>query len=472
MDRGQKVISGWTRLVARAVGILAPQTAIRWTQSRLALDHYTGATTSGPNQTWKPSSKSADEMLRQSAKLLRSRARDLIRNYGVVSGAIKKFTNNVVFKGIKPQTDPNTLEKDFREWQKAVRWREKEALICRHLWSDGEILIHYYVSPTLANKGIVPLGVELIECDHLDETIHGIQENGNKAKRGIEYNQEGYPVAYHLFEDHPGDSMFSVFGKKRRVLARDIEHIFTRERASQNRGEPWLTSLLMECKDLSEYKNSERLAARLASAFGIFIKSSIPESMTSNLLGGDGETTISDLPDYLEPARIQPLPVGTEIQTAEVKRPGNNYEPYVKQSGKDQSAALGMSYAAYSNDYTDSSYSSERAARLEERRGYQCLQVILIEMAESPTLERFRKFGVIAGRIYPENTIVRWQVPGWPWVDPDKDSRAAERDLKNGLTSRHKIHSDRGTDYDETMRELEQEKQDGWQIQLPAKTTA
>jgi capsid protein len=64
----------------------------------------------------------------------------------------------------------------------------------------------------------------------------------------------------------------------------------------------------------------------------------------------------------------------------------------------------------------------------------------------------------------PRFIPVVWQVPGWPWVDPDKDSKAAERDIKNGLNSRHKVCMERGSDYEEIIQDLQREADDGFPI--------
>ena len=49
---------------------------------------------------------------------------------------------------------------------------------------------------------------------------------------------------------------------------------------------------------------------------------------------------------------------------------------------------------------------------------------------------------------------VDWQNPGWTWVDPANDSKAANMDLDNCTTTRRKIAGNRGDDWDETMDEL------------------
>ncbi len=474
-----KLYKSWTNICASIIGSVAPKTAIRYVRARQALATYSAATKSGPNQSWLPSNKSADEIIKTDHHLIRARSRALVRDQSHVSGAIRKITNNVVYKGFTPQAKyrgsdgkpranvNRRAENVFKRWEKAVNFREKETLILRHLWEDGEIFVHYFYDDDMLEQGIIPLNMELLECDHLDTSKTGPSGN-NVIKQGIEYNVKGNVVAYWLFPEHPGDATWLSWSGSKRYPVEVMKHIFARERASQNRGVPWLTPLIMEMRDFSEYQQAERIAARLAAAFGIFVTTPYPEQYGNGLspVGGDGEqTTTNDLPDYLEPGRIQPLPPGMDIKQAANERPGSTYEPFTKTTLRGASTGVGMSYEAYSNDYTDASYASARSASLEERRSYQVQQTLLIRQFHQESWDRVWDMNRLAKvEFLPDRLSVIWQTPGWPWVDPDKDSKAAERDIKNGLNSRHKVCMERGTDYEEVIEDLQQEEQDGFPL--------
>ena len=61
---------------------------------------------------------------------------------------------------------------------------------------------------------------------------------------------------------------------------------------------------------------------------------------------------------------MQMLPPGTKIHAEGFQRPCSNYGQFTNVSLKGASAGFGMSYEAFSNDYSDASYSSARAATL------------------------------------------------------------------------------------------------------------
>ena len=474
-----RIGSAITQGVAQIIGTVAPGAAISYIRKRQALASYAGASRSGPNRDWRPSNKSSDEMIKRDHSMLRARARSLVRDSSHVSGALRKICNNVVYKGITPQARLRTsagelresrnsrAENVWRQWASRVRLYEKENLILRHWWQDGELFVHWFFDQDLLNEGLIPLNLELLECDHLD-TSQTLELQQNKIKQGIEYNAKGEPVAYWLFPEHPGNSSILSRGGPRRYPADVVDHLFIRERISQNRGIPWLASIIMEMRDFSEYQNAERIAARLAAAFGVFVTTPYPESYTGGSpIGGDGSSTsLDDLPDYLDPGRIQPIPPGMDIKTAANERPGSSYEPFTKNVLRGGSTGVGMSYEAFSNDYSEASYASARSASLEERRGYQVQQTLLTRLFHQQCWDRLWRMNALA-RLepsLPKEMPVIWQTPGWPWVDPDKDSKAAERDIKNGLNSRHKICLERGTDYPEIVEDLKREEEDGFPL--------
>ncbi|SDU38405.1 phage portal protein, lambda family [Desulfobacula phenolica] len=461
-------------MVASAIGVFAPGAAINYMRRRQALHSYAAASNAGPNKAWLPSNKSADELIKTDHKLMRARARSLTRDSSHVSGAIRKICNNVVFKGIHPQANLRTLngdakdrlnsraESQWKKWAKAVDFHEKENLVLRHWWHDGELFAHYYFDEDLLRKGIIPLGLELLECDHLDAGKSSLTD-GERIKQGIQYTANGKTDGYWLFREHPGDNTWLTMNRSQFYSAQMINHLFIRERISQNRGVSWLASIIMEMRDFSEYQNAERIAKRLVAAFGLFVTTPYPENLGSfNPFGGDGKPlTVDSIPDYMESGRIQILPPGMTVESPSSDRPGATYEPYTKTSLRGASTGFNMSYEAYSNDYTDASYSSARSATLEERRGYQVQQFLLANKFHQDAWERLWLMNRLSRtEDLPEEIPVVWQMPGWPWVDPFKDSKAAEQDLKNGLTSRHKLCMERGIDYDEINNDLQRERAD------------
>lgn len=490
---GRKVYDFCTNARAQLIGLRNPAAAMDYLRGRQALLSYAAGSRRGANRLWNPKNQAADELLRRDGRLITARARDLERNSGHVSGALDKICNNVLGdSGIRPQAQLKDLggrldrernkavEEQFRRWAEDPRvdFYGKQELALRHSWIDGEVLLHLHESPALYRAGLVPLGLEVLEADHLDNSVNGVLANGNKAVRGVEFDAEGHPVAYHLFTEHPGASATNMrsfsLGKSQRVDASRILHPFWRKRASQTRGVSWLASVIMEMHDFDEYQDSERIAARLTSAFGFFIETAYPETLGGMFPGQalPGHACASPsaldgakLPAHIDPGRVQTLPPGTKIHAEGFERPGSNYASYTDVSLQGASCGLGMSYEAYSNNYSKATYSSARSAALEERRGYKRQQAYLVKHLCRPVWRRWGQLLALTDLAAPlalpagGDIPVSWQTPGWAWVDPQKDANASKIRLALGVTSRRRIAADTGDDLDEIMDEVREEQE-------------
>ncbi len=484
-----KVYDAVTALVALPVSLLSPGRAAMYRHYRNMYRTFVAGELTGANQNFSPVSKSADAEIKRGLKTIIGRCRDQAQNNPYITGNIRRITNNVVRRGIRPQFQFRNNEDKLdtntnRKWEKLfTRWGRyssvdghdsywsQQKLGLAHMWFDGEFFIHRVWDTSI--PGVVPLRLELLERDHLDTSIDGVLDNGNIARQGIEQDPEtGKAIAFYLFPNHPGDYQQSAFMQDaRRIPAEDIIHVYEKQRISQSMGVPWIVSIVMEAFDLEDYRSFERIGAKLAAAFGIFVKTNYPD-MGSPGLGvqsgstattpGEWPTNWDSMPDYIEPGRIQTLPYGTDISMASHNRPGNQYEPYVKESRRSQSVGLGMSYEASANDYSDASYSSARSGSLEERLSYQGQQMFMEEKMCDKVVAWFIEAAWIAGLNpspmpnfrfdpYPYLESVSHQAPGWTWVDPLKDGKASELKIEQVLSTRRREAAAQGHDWEELL---------------------
>ena len=490
-----KIYNSITALAAGSLAMFAPQRAAIYRASRDLYRTYAAGQLSGPNQNWRPRNQSADSEIRRGYAWVTARTRDQAQNNPHISGGIERICNNVVRSGIRPQfmfrdsagvidrqTNSET-EALFLRWAKYADLTRHDSLwalqklILRHMWIDGQVLIHRVYDRSL--PGIVPLRLELLECDHLDPLVDGPMPNGNLARRGIEFNSAGQPVAYHITPYHPGDSLNINIGVTREIPASEIIHIWDRRRISQYSGISWLAAIVMEAYDMADYRGIERLGARTAASFTAFVNSNFPDFRLGSLPAGGqaapvipsaaSATSDQAAPTEIEPNRIQYLPASTNVTIASHNRPGSNYEPFVKDSERTQSVGMQMSFEAFSNNYTDGSYASARSGSLEERLSYKGQQTFLNEKANSTIAGWFLEAAWMSNLapsmpdyaadplLYHER--VDWQEPGWTWVDPRNDAQAAEKLLALTLDTRRSLASQRGKNFDDVVAaQIEEEK--------------
>ncbi len=488
------VYDALTRGVAQALGLFAPGMARRWLRERARLRAacagYGGARRDGANGGYRPLDGNVNARNLRDRRLLQARARQLADDHPLVAGALEKLVNNVIFQGFRPQVqlraadgayrdaENRRLEQRWRDWAEAVRWHDVERLALRHCVTDGGCLVHHFPRRDFLARGLAPLGLELLPLDALDEGVWGLLPNGNRAVGGVEIDRYGDPVAWHvrrdaLYGDLSGVALWPAPGAVSSVsvgesvrLPRDTCHMLSRpRRIGELLPVSWLHAVIMSLHDLDEYESSERIGARLAAAFGVFVTQKDEYAYAGNDLTGQARAPLSGGHDsagrvlsgqeFVSQGRIDVLPPGMDIRIAEHNRPGGNYEPFVKQITRSVSTGLGMSYESFSNNYSDASYSSARQAVLEERRGYRALQEFLLRGLCEPVWKVWcGRQAAFFGMAWAESAPVRWQRAGWSWVDPQKDANANALRHDMGLVSLTELCAEEGRDFGDVVAQI------------------
>lgn len=455
-----------------------PEESMRYRAGREAQYLYAAGSRKRKPHTMRPTNKAADDVVKRDMSNVRAECRQLVRNNPNLSGAMREMPNNVVFKGIKPQVQLGEDEKAIEEakiierlwdkWAKHVKLRRKKKQTVVHLWQDGGVFWHFSISSTLHKRGIVPLNLELLEVDHLDTLKNEQLENGNVIKHGIEYNGEGFVVAYWLFEAHPGSSTGMLHGKIFRSKRCDAKYtilVSDPDRASQSLPIPRLASVVCTLRDFEQYQNFERLAARLAAAFSVVVKDSTTQNMSGRSLNGttataSGQTLpkIPPLEAFINPGSVTQLPEGKDLEIVNNPRPNTAYGDYSEVNLKSISTGTGQSYESFSNDFSDASFSSVRQAISKERRGYMEQQQLLVEEACDPAWELWCEIGYLFDHLFAEDIPVSWQTPGWEYVNPLQDANATKVLMEMGLENPFDAAAGRGRNLEENITKAKRAK--------------
>ena len=121
------------------------------------------------------------------------------------------------------------------------------------------------------------------------------------------------------------------------------------------------------------------------------------------------------------------------------------------------------------NDLEGVNYSSLRSGVLEDRELWKCLQSFFIQQIMDDVFERWLKSSLLHGAIklprglaLKSSNISRYRAHSfqgrrWAWVDPQKDMKANELAIQNGLRSRSAIIRETGEDPEQVWREIERE---------------
>jgi lambda family phage portal protein len=342
-----------------------------------------------------------------------------------------------------------------------------QSLACRSLVVAGEVLTRFRPL-TSGGRLSVPLQIQLLEPDHLDETFTGIHSNGNRIRMGIEFNSAGKRAAYHLFKEHPGEYFLDADTVTRiRVPSSEILHVYRPLRPGQKRGGPWFASVITAMHEMSKYCDAEQVRKSGAAMFGGFITCPPGESQNlADLLGHDTDDDGKD-PQIiaLEPGTYPALPPGYDVKFSEPAEVGGSYEVFIKHQERRIARGMGcLTYEKLTGDLTGVNYSSIRAGNLEFQRF--CKQIIsnvIVFQFCRPVVNYWLDQAVLSGALnIPDYLInrrkyqrIQWVIDGWPWVDPLKDIQAEKIAIRSGLRSRTESIAERGRDVEAVDREIE-----------------
>ena len=430
--------------------------------------------------TWGTSTAGPSTAIYQSLGTLRARSRETGRNNPLIEGGIGSYVANIIGSGINPrwQLDDselkNRIQSLWEDWAVTADFNNVlgfyglQSLACRELIEAGEIFCR--LIPRRPEEGlVVPLQIQLLESDHLDETYNTVAENGNEIRMGIEIDAEGRRVAYHVWNDHPGEAFITQKRvlERKRIPVSEMLHIFRLSRAGQMRGRPWLASIILRMHELDQYEDAELVRKKTAAMYGGFITEAMAAGDPSAFFGkrsGDddgGRAVVA-----LEPGTFPILPSGMDVKFSQPVDVGQTYEVWIKQQLREIAKGIGITYEQFTGDLTDVNYSSIRAGLLEFRRCVgQIQREILIHQFCRPVAEAWLDQAVSSGAIpipdyfrkRKEYLRITWRPDGWAWVDPLKDQEAEKSAVRSGFKSRSQVIAESGGDIETVDREISED---------------
>jgi capsid protein len=121
--------------------------------------------------------------------------------------------------------------------------------------------------------------------------------------------------------------------------------------------------------------------------------------------------------------------------------------------------SLGLPLEMVLLDYSQSNYSSSRAANLQAQRSFRMIQELFIDQVLSRIyrwrISKFIKDGELDDR--PDSWSHRWSAPNFPQLDPQKEAQGKMLEVDAGHKTLHQVHAENGTDYDAWLAERAQE---------------
>ena len=433
------------------------------------------AITNNLTHSWAASNQTADAELRPALSIVRARSRNLFLN----NDYAKKFVNmtkvNILgAEGITFQSKVkldagkyyheanNAFEYHWQEWGKKrnspdvtgkYSLKDIQELALETVVRDGEV----FIRKVRGYENEYRYAVQLIEADRVDENHNENLQNGNKIRMGIEMNQWGKPIAYHVLTAYPSDVVTYPL-KKERILAEDIIHLFLPYRVTQNRGLPWMHTSMLRLNMLNGYEEAELVASRIASAKMGLIKTERPDQY----FGDDMDENQNKIID-VEPGTFDYLPAGADMTMFDPQHPNTAFSAFVKQLLRGIASGLNVSYNSLASDLESVNYSSIRSGTLEERDNWRRLQRWFSESFCEPLYADWLYMLLLTKKVpyaisdFKKYHKAKWHGRTWDWVDPLRDQKANLAGLSAGLITRTELAAERGQDFEEIVEQLKYE---------------
>lgn len=448
---------GWERRRARTL-IAADRRADRYRSA------YDGASRSRRTIGWtsaSPASVNAENL--PALATLRHRARDLVRNNEYAGRGVRALVNNIIGPGMRPSCATNdAFEQRFKDWAEELTCDVDELhnfyglqqLAERTKVESGEALIMR--RRRRLDSGLpIPLQIQVLEPDYLDETLNTRLDNGNRIIQGVEFNRYGTRVAYWLFTDHPGDNYATwLNNKRRRIPARDIIHYFDALRPGQVRGITQLASILITLREFEDYEDAQLVRQKIAACYTAFVRKDPDNIHAATGLVKDKEGHA--IGEMMEPGVIEFLGPGEDIRFA--TPPGvEGYRDFASVTLHKISAGLDIPYEALTYDLREVNYSSARVGWLEFQRSIEAQHArTTLPRLVAPIGKWARESMEILG-VAAATDRLKWTAPRREMLDPEKETKAAALAVRNGFSTRPEEIRRRGGDPQDIDNEYEED---------------
>lgn len=413
---------------------------------------------------WRGEAKSVNTESRRSLRTLRYRSRDMVENSYWARRGVSVLQRNVVGNGIRPTA------KDSPEIDRLisllcdrplldVRGRDTfyamQANVMHAVAESGECMVlrRRLSRSEMRRRGTsIPLQLKVIEPDHLDETMDGTTYDGNRLVQGIEVDKGARPVAYWLYEHHPGDMTSWRDIKSHRVPAEDVIHVFRELRPGQVRGIPELATVLMKIKDFHEYDDAQLMKQKIAACFGAFVHAS-DSAAHQHQWQVDEDGNPIPVPERIGPAMVEYLQPGEDISFADPPKI-DGFESYYRTSARAIASGLDITYEALTNDYSQVNFTSGRMGWLEMHRAIKQWQWHVLVPQLCFRVERWIKEAAILAGYSVSERPWKWTPPRREMIDPVRETNAAISGIRAGISTRPDEIEKRGRDVEEVDEEI------------------
>ncbi len=461
-----------------------------------------------------PNSSSPNEDINWNNSTLRQRGRMLFQGAPLATSAINTNRTKVVGVGlsVKPTIPHQRLgmtaeeaatwgrntEEEFSLWAEERNncdslglnnFAELQQIAVTSWLTSGDVfaLIQREI-PSADNP--YSLRLHLVEADRVSTPLlkgnvfGGITdgknpENNQAIYDGVEVDDKGKVVAYHISDTYPNATLVSHSKREwTRVEVRgketglpNILHMMTAERPDQYRGVTYLAQAIEPILQMRRFTEATLMSALVQTYFTAWVTTATdPAEIPFNEVGGDGASGGHEDEYDMGPGTINHLLEGEDIKFGNPNVPTANFDSFIHSISKICGSALEIPQEVLLKEF-NSSYSAARAALLEAWETFKMRRHWLVDDFCQPVYETWLAEAVALGRIsapgFFDDPMIRkawcttrWMGPVQGQLDPLKEAKAAALLVEHGFKTHKQVALELGGgDWHDNMTELELEYQ-------------
>ncbi len=457
-------------LLDRAIGWISPRAGLDRVRARLVLDYtarlYEGAGFGRATKGWRATGASSNAENAPALSVLRNRARDMQRNNPLVRSAIQHFAGKVVGTGITPRAQHKSARlriKAMDAWNRFCDNCDPEGqsdfyglqhLAAASMFRDGDVFGLWLPD----EYGVPNSQLRLLEADHADPYRIEPHHQGARVISGVEVDDWGRRLGYHLFPVHPGeDGIINVRRDSRFVPGASVDHLFQTDRAGQVRGVSWLASSMLRMRGIDDVEQSTIMRKRLEACIGVIFSSPDAAGGSLPVIGEQKKDPKSGRTnESLHPGMVLRMGPG-ETATSFIPASSGDLVDFRRQQLYAFCASTGLAYHEITGDVSQANYSSTRAAKLAGDVVIDVVQWLVFR----PRFNRkawqrvMHREAVITGEARFLEVGAEWSPPVRPWTDPLKDIQAKILEIRAGLQTMPEALAERGWDWTTQLDEIE-----------------
>lgn len=453
-------------ILDRLIGFFSPTAEVRRINARnlreMHLRGYDVAKTFAQSDWISANSNDPNEETKAAIVPGREKARSLSQNNPYALKAINVIVNETVGSGIMPnlqarnKTETKRVNQLWREWAESTNcdyygqqnFYALQSAVMKSVVETGEALA---LKKFDKNSGKLEPRIKLLEPDFIDTK----KDDGN-IFQGIELDSNERPLNYYLFDRHPG-GRFPV-ASSNPISSDQVIHVYKKDRPGQRRGVTWLHAIIEKLKDFDDYQYATLVRQKVAACFGGFVTTDTDALVNSPDLKEKRQAEFD-----MQPNTFRYLGPGEDIKL--VSPPGvDGYDGFNRETLRQISSGIGISYESMSGDYSQSNYSSSRMGHIQMRKNVESWRWnVIIPQFCDPVMKMFlehaRRKGVDTNSVTHE-----WVPPAYSLIDPSKEIESLKKEVRAGFKSYGSALLELGQDPERTVDDIQK-----WNAELDSR---